>query len=478
MEMNRDLLDLLPDERAQLWNFTLQLLENHYQNSEKNRASPSLDFRKIKDNASIYDFSRAIPKTDAVRHVIESLRQYTVHTTHPSYFGLFNPRPVFPGILADVITAVFNPQMAAWSHAPFATEAENHVIREMAAKFGYHRPQADGTFCSGGAEANLTAVLCALNRYFPDYATTGIQSLKSHPVLYCSAEAHHSVVRAARVCGLGLQAVRHIPVDSSQRMIPDRLLAQLKEDLENGYYPFMVIANAGSTGTGAIDPLPEIAAICQHYDLWFHVDGAYGGAIIVDPDQQNLISGIEKSQSITLDIHKWFSAPMGTSLFLTSDSAILSQTFRITADYMPKEAHDMEVNDPFAHSIQWSRRFIGLRFYMILLMLGWDGLRDMVRHITAIGSYLKEKLKENGWHLANETALPIACFHDPDFSTDPLFHSKIHQKIIESGQAWISQYSVNGQPNLRACITNYASSRKEIDDLIVLLQQARNSLKK
>ena len=195
--------------------------------------------------------------------------------------------------------------------------------------------------------------------------------------------------------------------------------------------------------------------------------------MIVEPSMADLLGGADQSDSITFDVHKWFSAPMATSMLITNHRHILSQTFNMAADYMPKEANEMEVTDPYAHSIQWSRRFIGLKLYMSLLVLGWDGLAEMVRSTTEIGNRLKSRLRENGWEVLNDTELPIACFVHPDHTSDPDFISRVCLAVVNSGKAWISIYNMGDRPTLRACITNYATGAQEIEALIELLEKVR-----
>lgn len=465
--------DLEAAERAALWQYLIRELEQYYANTSTLPAAPALDKAGAAAMAEKYSFEQAAAPREAVAHVIEGLSRYAVHTPHPGYYGLFNPRPAFPGILADAITAAFNPQMAAWSHNPFANEVESYLVREFGKRFGYPETSIDGVFASGGTEANLTAVLCALNHHFPEYANVGIHGLGKSPVLYCSAEAHHSIIRAAKVAGLGLQAVRPIPVDAGQRMDAGLLSQQIEADIRQGLSPFMVAATAGATGTGAIDPLPAIASIAKAHGLWFHVDAAYGGAAILDPELKPLLAGIEHSHSITFDAHKWLSVPMGAGMFISREKGILSQTFRISAGYMPKEASNLDITDPFTHSIQWSRRFIGLKLYLSLLVFGWEGYARTIRHQAEMGRLLKKLLLENGWKLYNDTEMPIACFMDPAFEQDDNYAARLCGKVLQSGKAWISVYRTGAVNTLRACITNYATEEKDVRELVGLLEEVR-----
>lgn len=467
------MFDLSPEERQQVMLHTLKSLEDYYQNTRQRTVSPSLDIQRIQQQAQV-DFDNGLSGTEAVDHVIESLEQFAVQTPHPSYFGLYNPRANFASILGDLIAATYNPQMAAWSHSPFAAEAENHLIREFGKKFGLPAASIDGVFTSGGAEANTTAVLCALNHAFPGFANEGVVNAQKRPLIYCSEEAHHSVIKAARSSGLGLQSVRNVPVNPHQEMDVAQLQKQLLIDIEAGHQPFMLIGTAGTTGTGEVDPLPEFAAIASANGLWFHVDAAWGGAAILSESCHHLLSGIEKADSITFDAHKWLSVPMAGSMFITSDSGILSKSFRVTTEYMPRDASDMEVVDPFTHSIQWSRRFIGLKLYLSLLMYGWKGYEVVIEHQVKMGDTLRKLLHLKGWKVLNQTSLPVVCFSHPVFQQDPEFVPWIAQSVVDSGKAWISSYPVNGQPALRACITNYDTQEEDLQVLVKLLETKRS----
>lgn len=468
--------DLSPAERRETWRALLQHLEHYYANTAALPVNPNLDRDRILGLVERYGLDDGIPPADAIAHVVEGLTKYAVHTPHPMYYGLFNPRTAFPGILADAITATFNPQMAAWSHNPFANEVESFLVRELGQKLGFPKEMIDGVFASGGAEANLTAVLCALNQHFPEYANQGLAGIGKKPVMYCSAESHHSVVRAARVCGLGLDAVRPVPVDGKQRLRPDALAAMIEADRAGGLHPFLAVATAGATGTGAIDPIPEIADITEAQGLWLHTDAAYGGALILDEGKKHLLRGIERSHSITFDAHKWLSVPMGAGLFLTREPDILSRSFRITAEYMPKEAQAMAVTDPFTHSIQWSRRFTGLKLYLSVLFFGWEGYGQVIRHQNQMGDLLKEGLRKRGWKMYNDTELPIACFMDPVYEQAPGFARAVCDKVLRSGKAWISVYPAGGVETLRACITNYATGEREIRALVELVDVCREEV--
>lgn len=466
--------DLQKDERLKLWSELTLLLEDYRSNTSDLAVSPKLDVEKVRQLACRFSFEDPLTAHEAIAHVLNGIKKYGVHTSHPGYFGLYNPRPNFASIMADMITATLNPQMAAWSHSPFAVEAESFLIQKFGEKFGFPVGSIDGVFCNGGAEANHTAVICAINHALPEYAKSGLKASEKELIIYCSSESHHSIGKAAMMTGLGLDAVKSIAADESQKIRVDLLEKQIKLDLKDGHQPFLIVATTGTTGTGAIDPLPEIAKITKKYNLWLHADAAYGGAAILDPKSKHVLKGIELANSITFDMHKWMSVPMGTSVFLTNDNEILSKSFRITTDYMPKEADRLMVTDPYVHSIQWSRRFIGLRTYLSLLIFGWDGYAKTIQHQFKMGVYLEEKLIENGWDIMNKPLLPVVCFTSTEHMDIPDFAAKMCENLIDSGQTWLSVYPIDGIQVLRACICNYSTTEKEIDDFVDLL----NHLKK
>lgn len=456
----------------------MKQLERFYDDSSHLHVLPTNNVKEIKAFINEQRLDKSGNFDAAIEHVIKGLEQYTVHTSHPKYFGLFNPRPNFAGIVADLITAYYNPQLAAWSHSPFAAEVEAKLIKEFAKRFGYSADKNDGVFCSGGNEANQTAVLCALNHRYSKFSRYGLIGIKNRPIIFCSDEAHHSVHKAAKTAGLGYQSVKSIPVGDDLKLYTKELEEAIHASVENGDDPFMVIGTAGTTGTGTVDNLEQIHKITKIHNLWFHVDAAYGGAAALSQKLKNQLKGIEHSDSITFDAHKWMSVPMGTSIFITSNTEILGRTFSIETEYMPKDAEKLEIIDPFSHSIQWSRRFIGLKVYLSLLFYGWDGYEEIISHQAEMAEILRKKLTQNNWTIMNKTTLPVVCFTDGKHGKDVNFTKTILDKIYQSRKSWLSIYPINNINTFRVCITNYNTSEKELDELIHELNtQRKNYLK-
>jgi len=455
--------------RKELFDVLLPLLEDYYAFTKTKTVSANWDIQEIRALVQQTNFQQPASAISVINQVVKGLDKYAVHTPHPNYFGLFNPRTSFTSILADLIVATFNPQLAAWSHAPYASEIETYIIQEFGKKFGYKKSEIDGTFCTGGAESNLTAIICALNQSIPNFSESGLVGISKIPIIYCSSESHHSIIKAAKITGLGSQSVRSIPVNSSLGINVEALRATIIKDRQEGYQPLMIVGTAGTTGAGGIDDLTTIHQIAKDEQLWYHVDAAYGGAVVLSEKYKSVLAGIELSDSITLDLHKWLSIPMGASLFLTNHKNILHQSFSIKTKYMPEDGDPNQIVDPYVHSIQWSRRFIGLKMYLPLAIHGWEGFEQVINHQIEMGVQLKNGLLDRGWEIKNNSPLPIVCFSRKGFHGEEII--KLVDAVNESGKAWVSVYPIHQQSTARACITNYATGQQEVEELITVLSE-------
>jgi aromatic-L-amino-acid/L-tryptophan decarboxylase len=460
---------MLPDAQARTsaYERVVELIERQWEEVASLPVAPQASYEQLDERVRAFDFDTPIslePLLDACGDV---LRDGIVHTSHPRYFGLFNPTPTFAGVLADALVAAFNPQLAVTSHAPAAVAIERRVLSFLASRLGL--PDAVGTFTSGGAEANLTAVLVALERHFPEATEAGLAAVGAQPTLYASTEAHHSLLKVARMTGLGHNAVRSVPPTGHLALDVAALRARIVRDRAAGERAFLVVATAGSTAAGVIDPLPEIADLCEELDIDLHVDAAWAGGACLSPRLRPVLDGIERADSVTIDAHKWLSAPMGAGMFFTRHRQALSQAFRTTANYMPSA----ESSDPYLSSAQWSRRLIGLKVFMSLAAAGKDGYAAQIEHDCELGDRLRARLRREGWRIVNETPLPVVCFTPAEDDSRERLES-IARHVESSGVAWISVAELAGQPALRACITSYRSTEEDVVALCAALAVARS----
>src|SRR5499426_1836648 len=272
------MLMLNDQTRQELWRRLIEVIESYLTKIDSARVAPKLDVERIRAELAGRDFAEPASAVEALDFVADAMWRFQVHTRHPRYFGRFNPASTTMGIAAGALVAAFNPQLAAGSHSPFAAEVERHLVRAFGQKFGYDLSVADGVFTSGGSEANHTALLTALASAFPDFGEHGLRALAARPVFYVSSQGHHSFLKAARASGLGSAAVREIPVDDDLRMDVGALTDSVARDRDEGLRPMMIVATAGTTSAGVIDPIGELAEVAARECAWFHVDAAWGGA--------------------------------------------------------------------------------------------------------------------------------------------------------------------------------------------------------
>lgn len=413
---------------------------------------------------SRYHFQNPMPLDEVATDVEDMMRKWQVQVTHPRYFGLFNPNVALAAVLAETLVAMYNPQLANWRTSPAANEIERHTLGWLAAKLNLPT-ESFAIFTSGGSEANLTAIIGALTRAFPEYGECGIRSLDKAPVIYLSAEAHNGYAKLAHIVGIGRRALRTVPTDARLRMDIDALRELIAEDRGNGYAPFMVVGTAGATGTGVIDPLLEIAEVCRDSGLWFHVDAAWGGTAILSPKLKHCLAGIEHADSVTWDAHKWLSVPMGSGMFFCRDRANMTQAFRTSITYMQGEQQG-PVFDPLTHSIQWSRRFIGLKLFMMLAERGEQGYAEMIERQAALGDELRNLLASSGWLILNDTPLPLVCFTRAGLDV-PRFLDCVRERQI----AWLSPVRVGETIAVRACITNFSTTENDVRYVVDAMNQ-------
>lgn len=468
-------LKLDASDRARLWSKVTERIEAYQDRAAQLPVAPGEVRAEIMAALAPYDFAAPRDPVAVTDATCDWLERYLLHTTHPAYFGVFNPAASTMGAAADALVAAYNPQLASSASGILPIAVEDHLLRFFGARFGFPEADVRGSFLSGGTTANFTAVLCALNDKLPDFGTEGVGGRK--PVLYTSKETHHSVLRAARLCGIGTSAVVELPVDEALKLDLDALRSRIQADRAAGKLPVMVTATLGSTSAGTFDDVGAIADVAEQEDLWLHCDAAWGGAAVLLPEYAQLFNGTERADSITLDAHKWLSVPMGAGMFITRHPHIQEATFRVDASpYMPAHTYDSPTTEPYKQSIEWSRRFGGLKLFMTLAVHGIPGYQAVLRHQIEMGAYLRERLTATGWQVVNRTQLPVVCFIDP---TRPTLDTERFTKLVgETGRTWITPTKLQhtGQPVLRAGIPNFLTQREHVDVLVDVLDGVRRSL--
>jgi glutamate/tyrosine decarboxylase-like PLP-dependent enzyme len=430
--------------------------------------TPTIDIGKFKDELAAFDFQQPRLLDDTLDWIVARLENGITHITNPRYFGLFNPAPTFPAQCADRIAAVFNPQLATSTTSPVPVALEAHVVRAVAQRAGFLET-ASGHFTTGGAEANYTALICALTRACPGFALDGARAFSGRPTFYTSQESHLAWLKIAHQAGIGRSAVRLVATDGTGRMSIAALQAAIAADRAAGHVPVMIVATAGTTNAGMIDPLVACGEIAREQAVWYHADAAWGGGVIASDRLRRLLAGIEAADSMTIDAHKWFATTMGCGMFITRDPGLLSSAFQVSTTYMPS---NLKTLDPYVTSVQWSRRFLGLRLFLSLAAAGWAGYGEHVEHSVELAASLAQALRSLGWTIVNDSQLAVLCIRPPPGS--PAVGS-IVSSVLQSGRAWISTATFEGQAVIRACLTHGETTQQDVDELVDALRAAQDS---
>src|SRR5690242_17899006 len=334
------------------------------------------------------------------------------HVPSANYFGLMNPTPTYMAVLAETLVAALNPQLASLARSQLASKVEAETVRWIGERVRWQLP-FDGTFTSGGNEANFSALALALAWKFPHAIDEGIASIGAQPVLYASAEAHHSLDKSAGLLGLGRRALRRIPVTARVQMDPAELERAIVRDIAAGVKPFCVVATVGTTNSGAVDDLSAIADVCVRHNLWLHVDGAYGAALIFSnqPEHRAIIRGLERADSLTIDPHKWLAMPFAAGVILTSHAELLQPTFSVPTPYMPKTKTAPALVDNFKVSAQWSRRMNSLKLWLTLRVHGRQAYEELITKQLSLARDFATWIRESdSYELVIDPQLTIVNF--------------------------------------------------------------------
>jgi glutamate/tyrosine decarboxylase-like PLP-dependent enzyme len=406
--------------------------------------------------------------------VARLLFEHSLFNGHPRFFGYITSSPAPLGALADFLASTINQNVGAFRLAPLATEIEAQTVRWIAELVGYP-PDCGGLLVSGGNMANFVCFLAARTAQATwDVRAKGL-SQQPRLLVYASTETHTWLQKAADLFGCGSDAIRWIRVDQHQQMDPAALAAQIDRDLALGDLPFLVVGTAGSVSTGAVDPLPEIAAICRARKVWFHVDGAYGGLAARVPGVPESLRALSEADSVAVDPHKWLYAPLEAGCVLVRRPDDLRRAF----SYHPSYYHlDETAINYFDRGLQNSRGFRALKVWLALRQVGRAGALGMIADDIELACHLDARVREHPEFEALSRQLSITTFRyvPPELrsqagsATVERRLDEINQALLtrieQAGDAFLSNALVNGRFALRACIVNFRTSLRDIEALL------------
>jgi aromatic-L-amino-acid decarboxylase len=404
----------------------------------------------------------------------------STHNGSPRFWGYITSSGAPVGALADLLAAAVNPNCGAWALSPVATEIENECIRWLAKFLGLNG-KWDGVIVSGGNMANIIAFIVGRRAKATwDIRGKGVADAEARRmVVYGSTEMHTWINKAADVCGLGTAAIRWIPTDDNHQMVADALQRQVAADLAAGMLPCMAIGTAGTVGTGATDPLPEIAKVCGEYGLWFHVDGAYGAPAVALDDASASLKGLRLADSIAIDPHKWLYAPLEAGCVLVRDSSDLHEAFAFKPSYYQFDDNEgQEVKNYFEYGPQNSRGFRALKIWLGFQQAGSNGYRRMIADDIELARRMHDFVGEQPLLEQGTCNLSITTFRyvpadlrHRAMESGPVtaylneLNARVATALRRSGRALVSNAHLGERYVLRACIVNF---RTTLDDVRAL----------
>jgi glutamate/tyrosine decarboxylase-like PLP-dependent enzyme len=403
------------------------------------------------------------------------LFEHSLFNGHPRFFGYVTSSPAPIGMLAELLASAVNANVGAWKLSPMATEIEGQVVRWLSQFIGYP-DDCGGLLLSGGNMANMTCFLAARAAHAGwDVRKQGVGS-GSRLCVYASSETHTWIQKAADLAGLGTDAIHW--VDGQQTMDLDHLERRYRQDIEEGYQPFLVVGSAGTVSTGAVDPLPAMAAFSREHGLWFHVDGAYGAFAAALESAPPDLKGLRMADSVAVDPHKWLYAPLEAGCALVRDPAALKNAFSY---HPPYYSFDVEATNYFDIGPQNSRGFRALKVWLALQHAGAAGYREMIEDDITLARYLYDlaanhpELEALTNHLSITTLRYVPAELRSTLGSDKTetYLNDLNERLLaaveQSGEAFISNAVVAGKYALRFCIVNFRTSTGDIEAMPQLI---------
>jgi len=424
-----------------------------------------------------------IPASELITRVTDLLLNHSLFNGHPKFLGYITSSASPIGALADLLAASVNPNVGAHILSPMATEIEKQTVQWLAEFIGVSQNYS-GILVSGGNMANFTAFLAARTAKAPKVVKEdGLSNIPKRLTIYCSKTTHTWIDKASILFGLGTKSVRWIQTDSSNKMNNKVLEETIKKDIANGFQPIMVIGTAGDVSTGVVDNLKGISTICKDYDLWFHVDGAYGIPAAVIPKYKNLFDGLSEADSIALDPHKWLYSPLEAGCTLVKNPQHLIDTYSSHPEYYNFSKSNNEFAQNFyEYGLQNSRGFRALKVWLSLQQVGRSGYEKLISEDIELSEMLFDLAKKHPELEAVSQNLSITTFRyiPLNYKEGEDHLNKLNEELLNElqtgGELFLSNAIVNEMYCLRACVVNFRTSKKDIVEIIdIIIREGRKT---
>jgi aromatic-L-amino-acid decarboxylase len=455
-------LEPTPDEREHARNKVVAYAENFLSKIDSVKA-----YNKTEDKG-IHLLDSPIGETgldidDAIELVRENVDRPGLNPASGGHLAYIPGGGIYYSSLGDHLTAVFNRYAGVFYASPGAVRMENMLIRWMCDLVGYGE-RSHGNLTTSGSLANMIAVVVARDA----------KNIKSadipRSVIYLSKQTHHSIDKAIRVAGLGECIIRYIDLDDRYKIRVDDLAAKVAADKSEGLNPFLVVASAGTTDVGAIDPLPEIAEVAKHHGLWYHIDAAYGGFFILTEEGREKLRGLELGDSVVIDPHKGLFLPYGLGVCLVKNVEDLQRSFSFEANYMQDAFTGVDELSPAELSPELTKHFRGLRLWLPLKLHGVAPFRACLDEKLLLAKYLYEEVRKLGFESDLEPELSVVTYRWPagKGGTDDL-NKRLLESVVDDGRIFISSTVLNGKYTLRFACLAFRTHIAQVDTLLSIL---------
>jgi aromatic-L-amino-acid decarboxylase len=396
----------------------------------------------------------------------------SISPARPLYLAYIGSTGLATGAMASALASTYDVNLAA--DAAAGEFLDGQALRWTADFVGY--PHADGAFTSGGQVSNLTALVAAREQALPGTREHGLEGRRG--AVYCSREAHQSVTRAVEITGLGTASVRALEIDGDRRVRPELVDAAIAADRADGITPVAIVATAGTTLTGSVDPLAALADVAERHGVWLHVDGAYGLPAARTTAGAPLFAGLERADSVTLDAHKWLGVPKSCSVLLVRDDSALQASFGHRETYM---LHRGDAHNPVDRTLEYSRPFNSLKLWMAFRVHGGAALRAWIERSMRHARRLAEVLDADpAFAVLHRPQLSALCFrHCPEGVADLDEHNRrLAQAIQADGRVYLAPAAVDGRVCLRVCFVNFRTTDEQVDDVVGVIRELGGQIRK
>jgi len=469
------MLDPSADEIGNWGNSVIQLIAEYLGGLRDHKVYRHISSREIRDSLDPALPTKGIDFDALLKVFRENIIPFSRQNAHPRMFGYVQSPGTPLAAFADLLASTLNANLTVWRSAPAPVELERLTIDWIRQILGF-KAEAGGLFVSGGSMANLTALAAA--RQTKDDSSGRLR-------IYASTETHFSIPKAAALLGIARENVCFVDVDECFKIRVDDLVAKITADLEAGYVPFCVVANAGTVNTGAVDPFAEIREIADRFQLWMHVDGSYGAFAVLAESARKLFDGMERADSIALDPHKWLYLPVDVGCVIYREPEIGRAAFAHEAEYT--RIIGQEADEAFAfwdYGPELSRRFRALKVWMLLKGVGLDSLGEAIESNLACARHLESMVRaSDDFEMVAPIELSIFCFrHVPaqlrNGSPQAIdaFNERLLIALQRDGSSYLSNATLAGRFALRGCVLNYRSTLRDMEILLDDLRRVARSL--